>query len=266
MKKILVFFSLIFVLFLFACNDTKDNNVDDNQEIAHKDISYAILTNEESVKNLDYKASDFNLESLSSVVDCNELNNINNVNLSSYKKILKFSFNKITNTEYDNNVNLIKDDKRIEKYITSNNIEFKKFNYDSLEKNIEFSKIQYEYKISATGQLKSEIINSSEKRNEYISYLTNLGNANSPIVSKINEYGDEYFNNKSLVFVEFELPNPNSYIDFIQMNLNDNKLQLEFNRYQAPTASIQVIIYSYLIIEIPNSLTDVKLEYNVKTR
>lgn len=266
MKKILLFFSLVFILILTSCNDTNKINDGTSQETGHKNVSYAILTNEESIKNKDYKVSDFNLESLSSVTDCNELNNINNVDLNNYKKILKFTFNNITDTVYKNNVNLIKDDKRIEKYCTSDNVEFKDFNYDSLEKNIEYTKIEYKKRMDATGQLNPCLINSIEKKDEYVFYLNNLGNTNVALVNEINNYNTEYFDGNSLIVIIFELPDPNYYYDFDSMLLNDNKLALEFNRYHSPSASVQVVSFSYLFIEIPNKLTDVELTYKVNYR
>jgi len=266
MKKILLFFSLLFMFILTACNSTNKTNDNTPKETGHKNVSYAILTNEESIMNKGYKVSDFNLESLSSVIDCNELNNINNVDLQKYKKILKFTFNNITDTAYKNNVNLIKNDKRIEKYCTSDNVEFEDFNYASLEKNIEYLKIEYKKRMAATGKLNPCLINSIEKRDEYVSYLTNLGKTNEYLVNEINKYNTDYYNENSLIIIVFELPTPNYYYDFDSMLLNDNKLALEFNRYHSLSASIQVISYSYLFIEIPNKLTDVELTYNVNNR
>ena len=120
--------------------------------------------------------------------------------------------------------------------------------------------------MAATGKLNPCLINSIEKRDEYVSYLTNLGNTNEYLVTEINKYNTDYYNENSLIIIIFELPTPNYYFDFDSILLNNNKLALEFNRYHSLSASIQVISYSYLFIEIPNKLTDVELTYKVNYR
>lgn len=90
--------------------------------------------------------------------------------------------------------------------------------------------------------------------------MTNLGKDNTPIVTRIKNYDDEFFNNNSIAIVFMELPSPSNYFDFVLMNLDgNNNLELVFNRYSTGLASIAVYGYSFVIIEFSDNLDEVNL-------
>lgn len=266
MKKILLLINIMIVIILSACNKpseviepNKPNEVIEPKDI--NKIAYAILTNEESIKNNEYTNSDFSLESLLSVEDCNKVNNIENVDPDKYRKILKFTFDEISDEIYKSNLNIIKNDNRVNKCLSSDKIELDIFNYEALETNINYSKIKNGGVITS-GQLKPFLMNSLEAKEEYISYLNEGGKINEPLVIYFNKYEDDFFDWNSLIFIEYILPDTACYIDFTKMYLNGNKLELEFNRYMS-TLTIYKTTYRFICIEIPDTLKDVEL--SVKT-
>ena len=263
MKKIFVFLCLIFVFALTSCNNKTEEPAED--AIEFKMVSYAILTNEESLKNKTYSTSDFNLEGLTKISDCNEIKDLNNIDKSKYQKIIRFTFPSITEEVLNKNTNLMEKDNRIANYYNSN-IELDKFNYDSLEKNIDFSKITFNEKLNISSQLDNVIINSIQKKEEYISYLNNLGDSYKGVAELFNNYNDDYFNNKSVVFIDFSLNHPGYYFDFTSMYLENNKLNLTFNKYQAKGANVQVITNRGLFIEFDNKLENVELEIVINNK
>ncbi len=267
MKKILLLINIMIVIVISSCNKpseviepNKPNEVIEPEDI--NKIAYAILTNEESIKNNEYTNSDFSLESLISVEDCNKVNNIENVDSDKYRKILKFTFDEISDEIYKNNLNIIKNDNRVNKCLSSDKIELDIFNYEALETNINYSKIKFFAGIITTGQLKPFIINSLEAKEEYVSYLKEEGKLNEPTINSFKQYEDEYFDWNSLIFIEYELPDMACYFDFTKMYLNGNKLELEFNRYKSTLSNNQKVSRA-LFIEIPDTLKDVEL--SVKT-
>lgn len=168
MKKIIILLSLMFVFTLFSC-DTKNDIDDDFIETEY--IYYAMLENEESIKNKEYTISDFNLEGLCEVFDCNKISDINNVNLDSYRKILKFNFSFISDEiKQMNKIELGKDDRVYkcfdgDRINRDNETNLEIFNNDSLEKNIDYSKIIFNGSVPAIPNIDSMLINSIEKNN-----------------------------------------------------------------------------------------------------
>ena len=256
MKKIILLVLVFLGITLCSCNSNEFSKYDDSTIVKNNDNYYLTLTNEESIKLLNYSLSDFNLKNLVELKDLNQISNKDNINNKSYKKIIKLNFNNLTERKIKENEEALNNDKRIENYCSSEEINYK-FNYDSLEANINYSKISY-FENVTTSSINDALINSIEKKNDYIDNLQN----NNYIKNEINKYEDSYFSNNSLMIIHYLLANQGCALSFVSLKEENNNLKLAFNYFRNTKPSAQVITDVVIFISLPNNYENYEMNVN----
>ena len=171
-----------------------------DNEIKMRNYYFSILKNEESIKLIDYKLTDFNYPKLVEIEDIFEIKDKDKIVSSIYQRVLRFAFDGLTKSDMDLIEDSMKNDERFESYYSflDFDINANDIYYNSIESNLNISNIYEIYCGMNDSLLENQLINSIDD----LAFIKNsfLYEENKEIIDK---YDEEYFMNKSLINLNF---------------------------------------------------------------
>ena len=272
MKKKFIFILFLFLILLSSCskddNEVKYERPDKYLE-RYYDGSYEdgtrvyiiTLTNNESLKNKNYKISDFKLENLvlvEEVVKAKEIKNL--YKKENYQKILRLTFKDLDfDTDYIVRAKMAKDSRissieRDFEYRLSYGIDgiyLKNFNTNLKIKDMHYIDDSMDYEIQSC------IFNDQK------SFLENKDNYRYSYFEKelLDKYDDVYFKNNSLLYLCVYGGNAADEMSLNSIYETKDKIEIDCSGYFL-TGGLDASLYYYYIVEIEGKIENKEIIYN----
>ena len=275
MKKKFIFILFIFLILLSSCSkDDNEVKYERPEGVALKryyDGSYEdgtrvyiiTLTNKESLKNKNYKISDFELDNLvlvEEVVKAKEIKNL--YKRENYQKILRLTFKDLDfDTDYIVRIKMAKDSRissvKADWDYEISNIITEGAYLNNLNTNLKISNIYY-VDIIYNPPYDSVIINDKD------TFLKNKDKYKYKYMDEeiLDKYDDSYFNNNSLIYLSLETNYSGTYLVINSIYEKNDKSEVDCSGYGLGFTS--GYIYYYLL-EIEGKINMKEIIYNLKT-